>query len=342
MNGFDAVLFDGRSARPHPVRARFTAGGGLELTGPDGAVETFGPAEVRVTARLGRAPRLIQLPGDRRCETEDNEAVDAALAALGRERGAAWLHRLENNWRAVVAGLVVVSAATWVAVRHGLPAAAESIARKLPIEVNEQIGGDALRTLDRLVFTPSDFSSARQAELRRQFAELLAKNGDAYPYRLEFRSAKKLGPNALAFPSGVIVVTDELVELAEDDRQILAVLAHECGHIQGRHGLRTVLQNSAVVILFALITGDVSSVSALGGALPTLLLESKFSRTFEEEADAHAVAVLRRAGLAPDHLADILRRLEEKRPKTGLETKVLDYVSSHPPTPERIQRIRGR
>ncbi|MFZ5496692.1 MAG: M48 family metallopeptidase [Verrucomicrobiota bacterium] len=342
MNGFDAVLFDGRSARPHPVRARFTAGGGLELTGPDGAVETFGPAEVQVTARLGRAPRLIQLPGDRHCETEDNEAVDAALAALGRECGAAWLHRLENNWRAVVAGLVVVSAATWVAVRHGLPAAAESIARKLPIEVNEQIGGDALRTLDRLVFTPSDFSSARQAELRRQFAELLAKNGDPYPYRLEFRSAKKLGPNALAFPSGVIVVTDELVELAEDDRQILAVLAHECGHIQGRHGLRTVLQNSAVVILFALLTGDVSSVSALGGALPTLLLESKFSRTFEEEADAHAVAVLRRAGLAPDHLADILRRLEEKRPKTGLETKVLDYVSSHPPTPERIQWIRGR
>lgn len=341
MNGFGAVLFDGRSARPHPVRARFTAGGGLELTTAEGGVHLFAPHEVRVAARLGRAPRLIQLPDDRHCETEDNDAVDAALAALGRERGAAWLHRLETSGRAVLVGLVVVSATTWVAVRHGLPAAAESIARKLPIEVNEQIGGDALQTLDRLVFVPSDFSSARQTELRRQFADLLAKNGDTYPYRLEFRSSKKLGANAVAFPSGVIVMTDELVELATDDRQILAVLAHECGHIQGRHGLRTVLQNSAVVILFALITGDISGVTALGGALPTMLLESKFSRTFEEEADAHAVAALRRAGLSPDHLADILKRLEETRPKAGLDTRVLDYVSSHPPTPERIRRIRG-
>ena len=342
MNEFRAVLFDGRSARAQPVRARFAPDGGLELTDESGAVQTFAAQEISVAARLGRAPRTIRLPGDRHCETEDNDAVDAALAQLGRERGAAWLHRLETSWRAVVVGLVVVSATTWVAVRYGLPAAAESIARKLPIEVNEQISRDALATLDGMVFAPSDFSAARRAELRKQFADFLAKNGDTYPYRLEFRAAKELGANALAFPSGDIVITDELIELASDDRQIIAVLAHECGHIQGRHGLRTVLQNSAVVVLFALITGDISSVTALGGALPTLLLESKFSRTFEEEADAYATAALRRAGVSPNHLADILLRLEESRPaKRGTATKVLDYISSHPPTPERIRRIRG-
>lgn len=342
MSGFDAVLFDGRSARPHPVRARFTDAGGLELAAPDGTVEILSPHEVRVSARLGRAPRLIELPGDRRCETDDNEAVDAALAQLGRGRGAAWLHRLETNWRAVVLGLVVVSAATWVAVRYGLPAAAEALARKLPIEVNEQIGRDALGTLDRMVFSPSDFSQERQTELRRKFADFLARNADPYPYRLEFRSSPGLGANALALPSGVIVVTDGLVELAQDDREIIAVLAHECGHIQGRHGLRTVLQNSAVVVLFALITGDVSGITALGGALPTLLLQSKFSRTFEEEADAYAVAALRRAELSPDHLADVLQRLDASRAGEKVEARALDYVSSHPPTPERIRRIREK
>ncbi len=343
MSEFRAVLFDGQSARAHPVRARFTADGGLELTDENGVVHTFAPGEIQVAARLGRAPRSIQLPGDRYCETEDNDAVDAALAQLGRERGAAWLHRLETSWRAVVVGLVVVSATTWVAVRYGLPAAAESIARKLPIEVNEQISRDALATLDNMMFEPSDFSPARRAELRKQFEDFLKKNGDTYPYRLEFRSAKGLGANALAFPSGDIVLTDELIELADDDRQIIAVLAHECGHIQGRHGLRTVLQNSAVVVLFALITGDVSSITALGGALPTLLLESKFSRTFEEEADAYATAALRRAGMSSDHLADMLTRLEASRPERerGKAKKLLDYISSHPPTPERIRRIRG-
>lgn len=341
MSEFSAVLFDGKSARAHPVRARFTPEGGLELTDEAGAVHRFAPGEVQIAARLGRASRQIQLPDDRRCETEDNDAVDAALAALGRERGAAWLHRLETSWRVVVVGLVVVAAVTWVAVQYGLPAAAESIARKLPIEVNEQIGGDALATLDRLVFQPSDFTQGRQTELRRMFAEFLAKNGDTYPYRLEFRAAKELGANALALPSGVIVVTDELVELAANDQELLAVLAHECGHIQGRHGLRTVLQNSAVVILFALISGDVSGVTALGGALPTMLMESKFSRTFEAEADAYAVATLRKAGHSPGLLADILKRLEDSRPKRDLDTRILDYISSHPPTPERIRRIRG-
>lgn len=342
MSDFDAVLFDGRFARPHPVRARFTADGGLELTGPDGAVEVLGPGEVRVSPRLGQSPRLIELSGDRRCETNDNDAVDAALAHLGRGKAAAWLHWLETNWRAVVLGLVVVSVATWTAVRYGLPAAAEALARKLPIEVNEQIGRDALSTLDRVVFVPSAFSEERQRELKQAFGDFLVRNADAYPYRVEFRSSPQLGANALALPSGVIVLTDELVELAQDDREIIAVLAHECGHIQGRHGLRTVLQNSAVVVLFALITGDVSSITALGGALPTLLLQSKFSRTFEEEADAYAAVALRRAGLSPDHLADALERLEASRPEGGADSAVLSYVSSHPPTPERIRRIRGR
>lgn len=341
MSGFRAVYFDGRSARAHPVEARFTDAGGLELVGQSGDVRSFAAQDVEVAARLGRASRQIFLPDDQRCETEDNDAVDAALARLGRAKGAAWLHRLETSGRAVVAGLVVVLATTFVVVRYGLPAAAEHVARKLPVEVNEQIGGDALEALDKVLFSRSDLSGARQAEFRRQFAEFLAKNGDTYPYRLEFRSAKEVGANALAFPSGTILVTDELVELVKDDRELIAVLAHECGHIHGRHGLRTVLQNSAVVLLFAMITGDMSSVTGLGGALPMLLLESKFSRTFEEEADAYAVAALKRAGLPPGLLADMLQRLEESHPKDGLESEVLDYVGSHPPTPERIRRIRG-
>lgn len=342
MREFPVVYFDGASARAHPGRAQFGANGGLELVLATGEVLRFAPGEARVRPRLGDTPRVIHLPDERHCETEDNAAVDEALAWLGQGRRAAWLHRLERSGRAVALGLLVVSAAAWVAIRYGLPAAAEEIAYRLPIEVNEQIGRDALTALDHLVFEHATLSAERQAALRGQFREYLRLTGDGYPYRLEFRAAKKLGANALAFPSGVIVVTDGLVELARDDRELIAVLAHECGHIQRRHGLRTVMQNSAVVVLFSLITGDISSVTALGGALPTLLLESKFSRTFEAEADEHAVVGLRRAGISPNHLADILLRLEEQRPELELDAKILDYVRSHPPTSERIEWIRAQ
>src|SRR2546426_7673245 len=51
--------------------------------------------------------------------------------------------------------------------------------------------------------------------------------GETGPMRLEFRASRIIGPNAFALPSGIIVVTDQLVRLARNDEQVLAVLAHE-------------------------------------------------------------------------------------------------------------------
>jgi Zn-dependent protease with chaperone function len=337
---FDAVYFDGRSARAHPVTGLFGVDGSLRLSWADGQAKVFPAGSFSVSARLGDAPRSIALPDDQRCETNDNDAVDAAMDALGSGRGAAWRHGMERNLKAIALGVVVVGVAVLLVIRFGLPEAAKRIAYALPIEVNEQIGREALETLDKMVFKPSELTKRRQAELRLLFRRYLEQNADSYPYQLEFRSSPGLGANALALPSGVIVVTDGLLELAKNDDEIVAVLAHECGHIQGRHGLRTVLQNSAVVVLFAVITGDMSGVTAVGA---TMLLQSKFSRDFEEEADAFAVRTLPKAAIEPAALADILERLEKSRPEGEFsDAKVLDYIKSHPPTDERIHRIRGK
>ena len=136
------------------------------------------------------------------------------------------------------------------------------------------------------------------------------------------------------------MITDDLVKLAESDAEIVSVLAHECGHIVHRHALRAVLQNSAVFVVIALITGDVSSATAFGGALPTYLLQSRFSREFEREADAHAVERLRQADIAPVHLATMLQRLAATHGES--DSSVLGYLRTHPPTPERIQAINGK
>jgi Zn-dependent protease with chaperone function len=48
------------------------------------------------------------------------------------------------------------------------------------------------------------------------------------------------------------VVTDGLVELARNNDEIAAVLAHEVGHVKLRHGLRHVLQNSVTVLIMPL------------------------------------------------------------------------------------------
>ena len=51
----------------------------------------------------------------------------------------------------------------------------------------------------------------------------------------------------LALPSGVVIVTDDLVALAKDADDVVAVLAHEVGHLEGRHGVRAVIQSALVV-----------------------------------------------------------------------------------------------
>jgi Zn-dependent protease with chaperone function len=146
--------------------------------------------------------------------------------------------------------------------------------------------------------------------LTARFNELANATGSEGAVRLVFRASPEIGANAVALPSGTVVMTDELVRLAAHEDEVVAVLAHELGHIHGRHALRSLLQHSATVVLIAVATGDLGSVSTLSATLPTFLLEMKYSRAFEFEADDYAAVALPLVGIAPARLAAILQRLE--------------------------------
>jgi predicted Zn-dependent protease len=156
--------------------------------------------------------------------------------------------------------------------------------------------------------------------------------GETAPHRLEFRASPVIGPNAFALPSGIIVVTDELVKLSRNDREVLAVLAHELGHVRYRHTMRHLLQGSATALIIAGVTGDIASTTSLAAAAPALLLQTKYSRDYEREADRYAIELLQKAGIGPSHFAAILARMENKPGKPGA---LPTFLSSHPPTQER-------
>jgi Zn-dependent protease with chaperone function len=192
------------------------------------------------------------------------------------------------------------------------------------------------------VFTPSRLPAERQDALRKLYAGMAASIEGAGSYRLEIRNGGRLGANALALPAGIIVVTDELVELSKDDRELEGVLAHEIGHLRQRHILRHVLQDSATALLIAVTLGDITSVTSLAAAAPTLLLQAKFSRDFEREADDFALGYLAQRGIPLEMFGAILQRMEEKRPGGKKTDKdALDFLSSHPATRERIERAKA-
>jgi predicted Zn-dependent protease len=65
-----------------------------------------------------------------------------------------------------------------------------------------------------------------------------------------------------------------------------------------------------------------------------LLLQSKYSKEFEMQADAFAFAYLKRDGIPAQALLSLLQRIERQSNKTGT---LPDYLSSHPGIQERAQ-----
>ena len=291
-------------------------------------------SELRVASRVGNTLRAIYLPDGGKCETPHNDAVDAILSRRGESRFHGWLHRLESRARYAILFLALSVALVWGGIQFGIPVLAEKAAFALPAGMEQELGTHTLDALDRLAFASSGLSVFEQDRLRQMFAEVAGDLDAEDGYRLEFRSSEKLGANAFALPSGIIVITDDLVRLAVHEQELVAVFAHELGHVVNRHALRSVLQDSAAALLVATLVGDVVSVTSLAAALPTLLLQARYSRAFEIEADRFALDYLHAKGISIQRFADILGRLEDEH-----EGDDLGYLSSHPATDERIQAL---
>jgi Zn-dependent protease with chaperone function len=339
VSDFDAgslrgAYFDGRTSAASPVEIRIEAGS--MLVQGDGVARAWPLDGVRIAPRIGNAARTIDFPDGAACEVRDNDGLDRLLRATPPpSRAHRAIHLLESRLKFVAAAVALTVLVGWASIQYGVPWLAREVAHALPRDVDTALGEGALEGMDQLFFERSQVDRAVRPRLRAKFAELArAAMLEAQP-RLEFRASPDFGANAFALPSGIVVVTDELVASASDE-ELVAVLAHELGHIHHRHALRGVLQNAITPLLLAAVTGD---VSVLVGTMPTLLIDMKYSRLFELEADDFAVELLDRQGIPRHHLADILARMTStEESDAGLG----HYLSSHPATSERIERINRR
>ena len=245
-----------------------------------------------------------------------------------------WGDRLPPWMIALPLAVLAIIVAVYI---YGIPTLARAAADRFPPGVAARVDSDTLATLDRQVFSTSAIPQARQQAIASAFRALKKPAGSANSYNLVFRKSEAIGANAMALPASTIIVTDGLVQLARDDREILGVLAHEAGHIDGRHTLRGLIQNSLISILLAFVAGDVSAIAA---AASSSLLEASYSRDLEREADAYAIATLRASQIPLQHLADMLRRLEAAAGTAG-NSSALKYLSTHPATEERIRVLSG-
>ncbi|HHJ38300.1 MAG: hypothetical protein AXA67_13805 [Methylothermaceae bacteria B42] len=333
MTTLHGYYYDGKTSYAVPATLEIQREG-FALLQANGEQQRFPLKKVRISSRLGRTPRNFYFPGGSKFETVENDIVDQALADFGMHGKQRWLHKMESKLGYVILFAILTLAITFGFVRYGMPVLANMAAFSLPASTSAALGKGALDLMDKALLEPSQLELDTRRRLQKHFQALVAEQSEDYPFQLLFRHGAKIGANAFALPSGTIVMTDELVKLADNDEQLLAVMAHEIGHVIHRHALRRVIQNSFLALMIILVTGDLSSSSSLIAALPTLLVEAQYSQAFEIEADQFATRYLCSHGLGTEPFENILKKLGQSH-----HSQIPDYLSSHPATEKRIAAL---
>jgi Zn-dependent protease with chaperone function len=328
----EVKYYDGEFPIAHPALLVFSDNE-VTLTSGDTTL-TYSLDKLRVSPRTGRADRFIMLPDGGQYQCADQPILDRLPQEVRSEGLVAWL---EDRISVAVASVAIIICALLFGYYYGLPAAAELIVKRIPIETEVSLGNHILTWFDdKQWFMASHIDQDQRDSIRNKFSKLHEGLLISPHIELEFRNSKLIGPNAFAFPGGTIVITDQMVETAESEEEVLAILAHEIGHAEQRHGMRQILQSSFIALAAATITADAASLSSAVAGLPVIVAQTKYSRDFETEADEFAFDLLKRHDISPEAFANLMERLD----KDSKSMKKLSFISTHPITQERVKRAR--
>ena len=168
---------------------------------------------------------------------------------------------------------------------------------------------------------------------------------------LELVIIKNPTMNAFAVPGGVIGIHTGLFAFAENEDQMVSVLAHELAHLSQRHFARGLeaRRSSSIVTLAGLLAGLVVAATVGGDAGMAAMSASqayaaesqlRYSRSNEQEAERIGLQTMERSGRDPAAAGDMFETLLAKTRYSG--TRIPEFLLTHPVTEKRIADARGR
>lgn len=330
---FEATYYDGISPRAKRVLVTIQDAHFLFAVEETATRHDYLINDCTVQAKLGSGKRLIDLPDDSRLET-DFQDLEHYLPAKSANLFWHAVHYAENHKGVIIITLLSIICTSALLLKYGVPVMAKYAVMATPVSVEKYLGKQTLETLDHEkigYFATTSLPVTRQNAIQTALTTLCEKIGDCPIYHLNFRKSPIIGANAFALPGGDIVITDELITLAKNDDEIVAVLAHELAHVKGRHALRQTFEGSISGIIIVSITGDASSLIA---NLPVLVINTRYSRDLETEADNYALQALKTTCIPTESFANILLKLEKSSGSKSVS--IPEIVSSHPDTEARV------
>ena len=160
-------------------------------------------------------------------------------------------------------------------------------------------------------------------------------------YRVQVVNSKSV--NTLTYPGGPIYVDRGLLELASNDHEVAAIVAHEIAHAAARHGTQQLSRQWLIQSPASILAGMPGNagwkeqIQSLGISLDPHPSFLRYSSNQEIEANRIAVQILFKSMYSPYALPSILEKIN------GLatsESRVLPaYVYDHPQGTEAAQQI---
>ncbi|MGA2441435.1 MAG: M48 family metallopeptidase [Tepidisphaeraceae bacterium] len=161
------------------------------------------------------------------------------------------------------------------------------------------------------------------------------------PYQYQFHLlSDEQTINAFALPGGQIFVTLGLYEKLSDEAELAGVLGHETGHVVERHVAQQIEQ-SRLGQSIVLGTGIAASGNRNGLAtwaiadLADEMVQLKFSRKDESQADQRGLQFMTEAGYDPRAMIDVMTILKEVSAGGGEP----EFLQTHPDPGNRIGAI---
>src|SRR5690606_34237301 len=161
-------------------------------------------------------------------ETSDAQAFAAFERASDTRSALRFVDWLERRWRTAFAAVALLALFSFAFLEWGVPLIAKRIADDVPQSWRRAMTDKSIDAMLRLEYlNPSQLEQEKADAFRAHFQralELARADVGAFDYELRlYKGAFAVGANAFAFPSGVIIATDQFVALCESDEQAIAV-----------------------------------------------------------------------------------------------------------------------
>lgn len=207
------------------------------------------------------------------------------------------------------------------------------------VQDQKRLGAEAARDVEKQYKLVGGAKQARVEKVgKRLVAALNKKDRATWDYRFRVLNSKEL--NAFALPGGNMYIFTGLLDRLKNDNELAAVMAHELVHVRKEHWAHMAAASQTRGLGLALILGAAGAdkewynVAGIANSLVNL----RYSRKDEDEADADGLSNMIAAGYNPKGMLQLFQVLQSAEKSGGAPA----FLRDHPLTSDRIRKTRER